>query len=82
MTEQSKPDGKRTAMPQDQRAALADLYGRLAKLACPHCNTMGFWRIDNSAENVRYIRCGGCNRYAKVVTDTPPPGPSEERVPM
>ncbi len=65
-TSATPPDGG--AMPRNQREELAELHGELAKLVCAHCATRGLWKIEGTAENVRYVRCGGCGKFSKVAT--------------
>jgi len=61
-------NGKRHATPREQREAIADLQSRLAAKQCEHCATVGLWSIATTAANVRYVQCGACGKYAKLVT--------------
>jgi len=67
MTEPGKTTMK-TTVPREQREAAAELQARLAAEQCPHCATVGLWSIETTAGRVRYIKCGACGKYAKLVT--------------
>ena len=58
---------KRSRRAAHKREVQAELNAKLARKKCPHCATVGCWRIDGNYQSVRYAVCGGCGWRDKVV---------------
>ena len=66
MDETTETETTNPITPAMKRQARADLESTLAHKQCPHCASVGCWRVYRTAGKVRFVQCTACGKYDKT----------------